>query len=76
VLAGTDVTGSIPGEVALLAEMGLDPRDALAAASVWPRRFLGAVAGPDIVTYHHDPRRDSDQLAHPAAVVVRGTRLR
>jgi imidazolonepropionase-like amidohydrolase len=76
VLAGTDVTGSIPGEVALLAQLGLDPTDALAAASVWPRRFLGAVAGADIVTYHHDPREDPDQLAHPAAVVVRGTRLR
>ena len=33
VLAGTDVTGSIPQEVALLAQMGLDPTDALAAAS-------------------------------------------
>lgn len=76
VLAGTDVTGSIPGEVALLARMGLGPRDALAAASVWPRQFLGALAGDDIVTYHHDPRDDPDQLARPAAVVVRGTRLR
>jgi imidazolonepropionase-like amidohydrolase len=76
VLTGTDVIGSIPGEVALLAQLGLSPRDALAAASVWPRRFLGAAAGGDIVTYHHDPREDTDQLAHPAAVVVRGTRVR
>ena len=28
VLAGTDVTGSIPREVALLSQMGLEPTDA------------------------------------------------
>ena len=76
VLAGTDVTGSIPREVALLAQMGLEPKDALAAASTWPRRFLGAPATADIVTYHHDPRQDPGQLAHPAAVVAGGIRLR
>ena len=47
--------------------MGLDPEDALAASSTWPRRFLGAPATADIATYHHDPR----QLAHPAAAVGR-----
>jgi imidazolonepropionase-like amidohydrolase len=76
VLAGTDVSGSIPREVALLAQMGLEPDQALAAASIWPRRFLGAVATADIVTYHHDPREDPGQLADPAAVVAGGTRLR
>jgi imidazolonepropionase-like amidohydrolase len=76
VLAGTDVTGSIPREVALLAQMGLEPNDALAAASTWPRRFIGAAATADLVTYHHDPREDPSQLAHPAAVVAGGTRLR
>jgi imidazolonepropionase-like amidohydrolase len=76
VLAGTDVTGSIPQEVALLAQMGLDSKDALAAASSWPRKFLGARATADIVTYHHDPRQDPGQLAHPAAVVAGGIRLR
>jgi len=76
VLAGTDVTGSIPREVALLARMGLEPKDALAAASIWPRRFLGAAATADIVTYRHDPREDPDQLASPAAVVAGGVRLR
>jgi imidazolonepropionase-like amidohydrolase len=75
VLAGTDVTGSIPREVALLAQMGLDPRDALAAASTWPRRFLGAPATTDIVTYQHDLRQDPGQLACPAAVVADGIRL-
>jgi imidazolonepropionase-like amidohydrolase len=76
VLAGTDVTGSIPREVALLAQMGLEPKAALAAASTWPRQFLGAAATVDLVTYHHDPREDPGQLAHPAAVVAGGTRLR
>jgi imidazolonepropionase-like amidohydrolase len=76
VLVGTDVTGSIPTEVALLAQLGLDPKDALAAAIVWPRRFLGAVGTADIVTYRHDPRDDPGQLADPAAVVAAGIRLR
>jgi imidazolonepropionase-like amidohydrolase len=76
VLAGTDVTGSIPREVALLAQMGLEPIDALATASTWPRQFIGAAATADLVTYHHDPREDPGQLAHPAAVVAGGTRLR
>jgi imidazolonepropionase-like amidohydrolase len=76
VLAGTDVTGSIPREVALLAQMGLEPKDALATASTWPRQFIGAAATADLVTYHHDPREDPGQLAHPAAVVAGGTRLR
>jgi hypothetical protein len=56
--------------------MGLEPEHALAAASIWPRRFLGVTATADIVGYHHDPREDPGQLAHPAAVVVGGTRLR
>jgi imidazolonepropionase-like amidohydrolase len=76
VLAGTDVTGSIPREVALLSQMGLEPNDALAAASVWPRRFIGHATTADIVTYYHDPRDDPDQLRDPAAVVAGGTRLR
>jgi imidazolonepropionase-like amidohydrolase len=76
VLAGTDVVGSIPAEVGLLARSGLEPSQALAAASVWPRQFLGAPATADIVTYRHDPREDPDQLANPAAVVAGGVRLR
>jgi imidazolonepropionase-like amidohydrolase len=76
VLAGTDVVGSLPQEVALLAQLGLAPGEALAAASVWVRQFVGTDASADIVTYHHDPREDPDLLAEPAAVVVGGTRLR
>ncbi len=76
VLAGTDVVGSLPREVALLASLGLSPSQALAAASTWPRQYIGTAARADIVTYHHDPRDDPDHLASPAAVVVGGTRLR
>lgn len=77
VLAGTDVVGSIPREVCLLAEMGLEPSQALAAASDWARGFIDADTGrTDIVTYEHDPREDPTQLAHPAAVVLNGLRLR
>lgn len=76
VLAGSDSFGSIPREVALLAQAGLTPQEALAAASIWPRQYLGVAASADIVTYHHDPREDPDQLAKPAAVVAGGTRLR
>jgi imidazolonepropionase-like amidohydrolase len=77
VLAGTDVTGSIPREVGLLAEFGLEPKDAIAAASVWPRQFLEVqTQAADLVTYHHDPRDDPDELSRPAAVVVRGKRVR
>jgi hypothetical protein len=51
-------------------------KDALAAASVWPRRFVSAAASTDIVTYHHDPREDQAQLRDPAAVVSGGIWLR
>jgi imidazolonepropionase-like amidohydrolase len=76
VMAGTDVVGSLPREVALLAGLGLSPSQALAAASTWPKQYIGGGARADIVTYHHDPRDDPGELAKPAAVVVGGTRLR
>jgi imidazolonepropionase-like amidohydrolase len=77
VLAGTDVVGSLPREVALLAELGLDPVQALAAASDGARRFLGVEApGCDVVTYDADPREDPAVLATPAAVVIGGVRIR
>jgi imidazolonepropionase-like amidohydrolase len=74
VLAGTDVRGSISREVALLAELGLEPQEALAAASTWSRQFIGG-AGTDIVTYINDPREDPSELDRPAAVVSGGVRL-
>jgi imidazolonepropionase-like amidohydrolase len=81
VMTGTDVVGSVPREVALLVELGMAPRDALAAASTDARRFLGldslAPGDPaDLVMYDHDPREDPAVLASPAAVVRRGVRVR
>lgn len=76
VLAGSDVTGTIAREVALLAGHGLTVTQALAAAGSAARDFLGIRPAGDIVTYHADPRADPGVLASPAAVVVRGTRVR
>ena len=58
VLAGTDVTGSIPREVVLLAELGLEPSQALAAASSWPR---GSWA-------RRPPPRSSPTITTPARI--------
>ena len=81
VMTGSDVAGTIAQEVAWLAELGLTPSAALAAASTSARRFLGwadfADGEPaDVVTYDDDPRDDPAVLARPAAVVARGVRLR
>jgi imidazolonepropionase-like amidohydrolase len=75
-LAGTDVVGTIADEIALLAGHGLSAEQAIAAASSAARDFLGIHPQGDIVTYHEDPREDPSVLARPAAVVVRGTRVR
>lgn len=83
VLAGTDGTphGSVAEEVALMARLGFEPADALAAASVDARRYLGRpglVPGAlvDLVTYDDDPRTDPAVLARPVAVVRAGRRVR
>ena len=83
VLAGTDTVahGSIAGEVRLLVEFGLTPVGALRAATTAAREFLGAPglddgAPADLVTYDADPREDPDVLTRPAAVVLRGRRVR
>jgi imidazolonepropionase-like amidohydrolase len=73
---GTDVAGTIAGEVALLAGHGLSPGQAIAAAGSRAREFLGIHPEGDIVTYDADPREDPGVLASPAAVVVRGVRVR
>jgi imidazolonepropionase-like amidohydrolase len=80
IMTGTDVDGTIPREVALLAELGLAPSAALAAASTAARQFLGfaglADGEPaDLVSYHDDPRDDPAVLGHPAAVFMRGARV-
>jgi imidazolonepropionase-like amidohydrolase len=76
VLAGTDVVGTIADEIALLADHGLSVGQAIAAAGSLARDFLGVHPEGDIVTYHADPREDPGVLASPAAVVVRGVRVR
>jgi imidazolonepropionase-like amidohydrolase len=80
-MTGTDVVGTVAREVAFLADLGLSPRQALAAASTAARQYLGMVDFQpgqlaDAVTYDHDPSEDPAVLAHPAAVVTQGRRLR
>lgn len=81
VLTGSDVVGTVAGEVALLTSYGVEPVDALSAATTAARRYLGfeplAPGAPaDLVTYDADPRDDPQVLAHPAAVVAAGVRVR
>jgi hypothetical protein len=76
VLAGTDVVGTIAEEIALLVDHGLTVRQAISAAGSLARDFLGIHPEGDIVTYDDDPLQDPGVLAHPAAVVVRGVRVR
>jgi imidazolonepropionase-like amidohydrolase len=81
VLTGTDVVGTIPREVALLTELGLTPTEALTAATTAGREFLHFPdlhdgRPVDLVTYADDPRDDPAVLAHPAAVIRHGARLR
>jgi imidazolonepropionase-like amidohydrolase len=74
VMTGSDIVGSVVGEIALLVDHGVAPEDALRAATTSAREFLGATS-TDIVTYDKDPREDPEVLRHPAAVVLRGTRV-
>ena len=83
ILAGTDSVphGRVLDEVRHLADAGLRPHDALAAASWSAREYLGLPglepgAPADAVVYAEDPRMDLDQLAHPLAVILRGVRVR
>jgi imidazolonepropionase-like amidohydrolase len=78
VLTGSDVVGTIPREVALLVECGVDPTDALRAATTTAVDVLGADvadAPPSVVSYDEDPRNDPEVLAHPAAIVIGGVRV-
>jgi imidazolonepropionase-like amidohydrolase len=79
VLAGSDVVGSVPREIAMLVECGLEPIDALRAATTAAVEFLGAdgaSAPPAVVIYAEDPREDPTVLTRPAAVVIGGVRVR
>ena len=79
ILAGTDTVGSVADEVGWLIRYGLEPIDALRAATSAARTFLGAAAledgaAADVITFDADPRADPDVLARPVAVVLRGVR--
>ena len=79
VLTGSDVVGSVPREIALLVACGLDPVDALRAATTAAMGFLGgdaADAPPSVVTFDADPRDDPLVLTRPAAIVIGGVRIR
>ena len=81
VLAGTDTAGTIVREVALLAEHGLAPAAALAAATTTGYRFLGEPFDQPgrpatLVTYQEDPREDLEVLSSPCAVLIDGARVR
>lgn len=77
VLAGTDNATTLPREIALLVEHGLEPAQALAAASTAAADWLvGDAALGTLVTYDADPRQDPDVLNAPVTVVVNGRRVR
>ena len=73
-MTGSDAVTSVAEDVATMVQFGLTPQDALDAATVSARTFLGVEAGDDLVTFYADPLEDLEVLASPAAVVVRGER--
>ena len=81
ILAGTDMAGTLVDEIRWLVDLGLTPVQALRAASTAARTYLGVAsledgAPADLVTYDDDPREDPEVLNRPAAVVLRGRRIR
>ena len=75
VLTGSDAVSTVAAEIALLVEHGVPVDAALRAASTDAHHYLG-VESRDLVTYDRDPRDDPTILRTPAAVVVRGVRVR
>jgi imidazolonepropionase-like amidohydrolase len=80
VLAGTDAAGAVAREVMLLAQHGVEPAAAVAAATISAYRFLGETyerqgQPPTLVTYDNDPREDLAVLSSPSAVLG-GSRAR
>jgi imidazolonepropionase-like amidohydrolase len=84
-LAGTDSGvvphGAIAGEVRRLVDAGVDPEQAVAAASWDARDYLGWPgivdgAPADVVSFDADPRRDPDVLARPGVIVLAGAVVR
>jgi imidazolonepropionase-like amidohydrolase len=81
ILTGTDLAGTLPQEVALLAEHGLEPVAALEAATTTGYQFFGEPVNQPgrlatLVTYQDDPREDLAVLAAPCAVIIDGVRIR
>lgn len=92
ILAGTDapLPGVVPGftlvdEIVRLHEAGMSRRDALAAATVEPGRYIGRTvdgaapfgtvtvgARADLLVLDADPLRDLETLRRPTGVVLRG----
>jgi imidazolonepropionase-like amidohydrolase len=75
------LAGTIAREVALLAEHGLKPAAALAAATTTGYRFLGEPFDrpgqpTTLVTYQNDPREDLAILSTPIAIIIDGVRVR
>jgi imidazolonepropionase-like amidohydrolase len=76
VLTGSDMVGTVAGEVDQLVRHGLTVTQALEAATTSAADFLGLTATDDLITYDADPREHPDILATPTAVVLRGHRIR
>jgi imidazolonepropionase-like amidohydrolase len=91
VYAGSDAGGGIShgrivDEIVALHRVGMNPTEALGAASWRARRWLGmpaVVTGgcldgvpADLLLYDTDPRQDLNALRHPKHVVLRGRLIR
>jgi imidazolonepropionase-like amidohydrolase len=76
VLTGSDVVGTVAGEIDLLVQHGLSVEQALVAASTGAQEFLGLTGDGNLVTYDADPREHPEVLATPAAVVLHHRRVR
>ncbi len=75
-MAGSDAAVTVAEDLRMMTEYGLTPTQAISAATVAARRFLGVDASDDLVTYDADPREDPGVMSSPAAVVIRGQRVR
>jgi imidazolonepropionase-like amidohydrolase len=75
VMAGSDAAVPLARDIALLAEHGLTPVEAIEAATRAARAYLDVQPSGDLVTFNTDPREDPSVLANPSAVVLQGERV-
>jgi imidazolonepropionase-like amidohydrolase len=80
-LASTDTCGTVADEVERWIGWGVDPAIAVGSASWDARHYLGANgladgASADVVTFDEDPRLDPSALRRPAAILLRGRRVK